>query len=168
MRNPLMPRDDYNAEGLRTLSREVKDQRQCRRLIALALVYDGVARHEIARIIGCDRQAIRDWIIKFNTHGPEGLKDAPKTGRPGRLTPEQREQLKQLVLSEPDLAQDGVVRWRLKDLNDWMEREWGMRFSDSRLGKLLRELGLRKLSARPRHHEQDPKDIETFKKSFPR
>ncbi len=34
-------------------------------------------------------------------------------------------------------------------------------------GTELRALGMRKLSARPKHHDQAPQAIETFKKTSP-
>ena len=49
------------------------------------------------------------------------------------------------------------------------ERELTQEFSVSRatLGRELRAMGFRKLSARPQHHAQDPDAIETFKKTSP-
>lgn len=38
----------------------------------------------------------------------------------------------------------------------------------SRLGRILKALGYRRLSARPRHHAQNPPALEAFKRDFPR
>jgi hypothetical protein len=49
------------------------------RLRALAAVYEGATRTEVSEIGGMTLQIIRDWVPKFNLHGPEGRigRDAP-------------------------------------------------------------------------------------------
>lgn len=54
-------RDDFNASMLRRLARKCRDNRQIRRLLSLAAVYDGLNRTEAARVGGMDRQTLRDW-----------------------------------------------------------------------------------------------------------
>ena len=61
----------------------------------------------------------------------------------------------------------GVVRWRLVDLAQWAHEELGVSVSRQTLGRELRALGFRKLTARPRHHEQDADALEGFKKTSP-
>lgn len=34
-----------------------------------------------------DRQTLRDWIIRYNEHGLDGLADRPREGRPPKLIP---------------------------------------------------------------------------------
>jgi transposase len=63
---------------------------------------------------------------------------------------------------------DGIVRWRLIDLAQWIFAEFGIAISKQTLSRMLRRMGYRKLSARPRHHAQDPAAPAAFKKSFPR
>jgi len=64
-------------------------------------------------------QIIRDWVVRFNAHGPEGLINRKAPGQPARLKDEHRVALALIVESGPDLAQHGVVRWRLIDLCRW-------------------------------------------------
>jgi transposase len=58
---------------------------------------------------------------------------------------------------------DGVVRWRLCDLAQWLWEEFRISVSVQTLGREVRALGYRKLSARPRHYAQDADAAETFK-----
>jgi hypothetical protein len=58
----------------------------------------------------------------------------------------------------------GVVRWRLVDLIAWLKESHEVTISLPTLSRELRSMGYRKLSARPRHHAQDPDAIEAFKK----
>ena len=64
-------------------------------------------------------------------------------------------------------AAHGVVRWRLIDLARSCSRIHGVSVSEQTLSRDLRAMGYRKLSARPRHHAQDPDAIEAFKKPSP-
>jgi len=62
-------RDDFDAEMLRKRTRRNRDPVQCRRLLALAMIYDGSRRSEAARMAGVGRQIVRDWVLRFNAEG---------------------------------------------------------------------------------------------------
>jgi hypothetical protein len=66
-------RADYTASEVRRFARRAKDGAQARRLLALAAVLDGASREEAAKIGGMDRQTLRDWVIRYNEQGPDGL-----------------------------------------------------------------------------------------------
>ena len=158
-------RGDFGASDLRRLASQAKDGPQARRLLALAAVRDGMNRTVAARLGGMDRQTLRDWVHRFNQHGPEGLIDLKPSGRPGKLSDEQKEVLKQLVEAGPDPQKDGVARWRCIDLKRIVGRRFGVDLSEVSLGRVLKKLGFSHISARPRHPVQDPEAIATFKKT---
>jgi hypothetical protein len=84
---PVPLRSDFDAAALRAIVRKSKDGPQARRLLALAVIYDGATRTEAARIGGVTLQVVRDWVVKFNAHGPEGLIDRkPPASPPGSPT----------------------------------------------------------------------------------
>ncbi len=157
-------RDDYGADDLRRLARSSRDAKQTRRFLALASVYDGGSRSGAAKIGGVTLQIIRDWVVRFNAEGPDGLLDRKAPGRAPLLNAEQRAALAAAVDAGPKPYLDGVVRWRLVDLVQWIWNEFGVSISRQALGNELRAMGFRKLSARPRHYAQDPEAIEAFKK----
>jgi putative transposase len=68
-------RADYRADDLRRLAKASRDARQTRRLLALAVIYDGGSRTEAARVGGVGLQIVRDWVLRFNAEGPAGLVD---------------------------------------------------------------------------------------------
>jgi transposase len=164
----LRLREDYGAQDLRALARGSRDANQTRRLLALAAVYDGASRGTAAVIGGVQRQTVRDWVAAFNAQGPAGLIDGKAPGQRPLLSREQREALKRVVEAGPDPAVDGVVRWRLIDLAQWVFAEFGISVSKQTLSRMLRRRGYRKLSARPRHYAQDPAAPAAFKKTSPR
>jgi transposase len=40
-------------------------------------VLEGASREEAAKVGGMDRQPLRDWVIRFNEQGPDGLVNTP-------------------------------------------------------------------------------------------
>ena len=64
--------------------KRVKNAAQARRLLAIAAVLDGASREEAAKIGGMDRQTLRDWVIRFNEQGPDGLINKAVAGRAGQ------------------------------------------------------------------------------------
>ena len=46
---------------------------------------DGASREEAATIGGMDRQTLRDWVIRSNEQGPDGLINIPSPGVPPKL-----------------------------------------------------------------------------------
>ena len=71
----------------------------------------------------------------------------------------------QAIEAGPVPAIDGVVHCRLIDLCRWLWDEFGVRIAKPTLSRELRAMGYRKLTARPRHHEQAEGVVEAFKKA---
>ncbi len=90
-------RDDYDAPKLRGEARKTKDAGQARRLLALAAIYDGSSRTEAAEFGGVTLQIVRDWVLRFNARGPDGLIDGKAPGKPSQLNDEQRAALVAIV-----------------------------------------------------------------------
>jgi transposase len=160
-------RSDFDGGELRKLARASRDAKQVRRLLALASIYEGGTRSEGARVGGVTLQIVRDWVVRFNAEGPAGLVDRKPPGCRPMLSADQRRALAEIVETGPIPAAHGVVRWRLIDLVQWMWDEFALSISKQTLSRELRALGYRKLSARPRHHDQDADAIPAFKKTSP-
>jgi transposase len=161
----LKLRTDYDASGLRGLARQSRDANQARRLLALAVIYDGGSRSDAAKTLGVTLQIVRDWVLRFNAQGPEGLFDRKAKGARPKLNAEQKQVLVQKLEQGPIPAVDGVVRWRLIDLVGWIYDEWGISIAENSLSRIVRDLGYRKLSARPKHHGQNEYALDAFKKT---
>jgi hypothetical protein len=82
---PLSLRADFDAQMVRLAAKRSKDGPQARRLLALAAIYEGASRTEAAKIGGVTLQIIRDWVLKFNARGPDGLVDRKPPGQAPRL-----------------------------------------------------------------------------------
>src|ERR1700674_123010 len=167
MGRAIAGRADYTSGEVRRLAKRAKDAGQARRLLGIAAVLDGASREEAAKIGGMDRQTLRDWVIRFNEQGPEGLINKPSPGAPGKLTDEHRAFLARLIEEGPIPAIHGVVRWRACDLIMQLHEEFGLSVSDDTIYRALKELGFSHVSARPKAYKQDPEAVEALKKTLP-
>lgn len=167
MGSAISLRSDFDGNRLRLLARQTKDASQARRLLALASIYDGGTRTDAARLGSVTVQIVRDWVVRFNARGPDGLVNGKAPGKPSLLNDDQRAALAQAVERGPTPYLDGIVRWRLCDLVQWVWEEFRVSVSEQTLGREVRAMGYRKLSARPKHHAQDAEAVEAFKKTSP-
>jgi transposase len=157
-------REDYDGPMLRRLARASQDAKQTRRLLSLAVIYDGGRRSEAADLGGVTLQIIRDWVLRFNAEGPDGLIDRKAPGGQRKLNDEQRRALFEIVESGPIPAIHGVVRWRLNDLVQWIYDEFAITLKRDAMSRELKAMGFRKITARPRHYAQNELAVEAFKK----
>ena len=94
-------RTDFDAAQLRALAKQSRDADQTRRLLALAAISEGASRTEAAQIGCVTLQIVRDWVLRFNARGPEGLLTGRAPGAPPRLNGQQREALQAMVDQGP-------------------------------------------------------------------
>jgi transposase len=167
MPEALLIRHDLPPEELRRLARRETNGRVASRLLARAHALDGMERGEAARLAGMDRQTLRDWVIRFNAAGVEGLRDRPQSGRRSWLGEGQLASLRALVLRAPDPERDGVSTWRAKDLCRIVERRCGVTYRENGMLRLLHDLDLSWQKARPVHPEADLKAQAGCKKNSP-
>ena len=95
-------RMDHTASDLRGFASKCGDGVQVRRLLALALILDGVSRTEAAEQSGMERQTLRDWVHRYNAEGIAGLRSGHGPGLPPKLSSAQMAALK---------AEVDPIRW---------------------------------------------------------
>jgi transposase len=116
-----------------------------------------------------DRQTLRDWVIRYNDQGIAGLSDLPKRGGAApKLSAEERAVLTEWVQRGPDLAEDGVVRWRLRDLRERILARFFVLMDERSVGRILKSLTFSHISVRPRHPQADAEAQEAHKKRMAR
>jgi transposase len=158
---------DLDAGDLRRAAARSRDADAARRMLALALVLDGRSRTEAAQLCGMDRQTLRDWVHRYNELGLAGLSDRMPPGAKRRLSPDQEAEVARLVREGPTFSEHGVVRWRRIDLSRVIKKRFDVHLAERSVGTLLRRLGFRRLSARPRHPDHNPAAQEAHKKTSP-
>ena len=164
----VITRLDVSAAELREAAARTQDAKTARRMLAIALVLDGWSRETAAEACAMDRQTLRDWVHRYNESGLEGLTDRPRRNGPRpRLSVEQQTQVAEWVEQGPDLERDGVIRWRCVDLQRRILQEFAVSLHERTVGKLLRKLSFRRLSARPQHPQTKPEEQAVFRAALP-
>jgi transposase len=118
-----------------------------------------------ARQTGMDRQTLRDWVLRYNEHGVDGLASRKPPGAAPRLSPAQMSELCDLVLAGPDAKTNKVVRWRCVDLREEVTQRFRVTVPERAIARWLRKLKLTRLQPRPFHPEKDEAAQEAFKKA---
>jgi transposase len=161
----LVIRADYEPAELRQLARRTKDRAQALRLMAIALALEGASRADAAKAGAMDRQTLRDWVIRFNDAGPQGLLDRPKGHACRRLEEGHLAVLKAWMLRGPNPERNGVSAWRIVDAMAFCQERFGVPYSEEGMRRILRqELNLSHQKTRPVHPQHDPRRAEAFKK----
>jgi transposase len=78
-------------------------------VLALAVIHDGGARSEEARLGDVTLQIVREWVLRFKSEGARGLIGRKPPGQPRLLTPEHRQALMAIIESGPTPAIHGVA-----------------------------------------------------------
>ena len=161
----LKIRRDRTPMMLRKQAKAASDSRVARRILAIANALEGMSREEAARSAGMDRQTLRDWVLRYNEHGVEGLADQPREGRPSKLDVEEKVELVEIVLAGPDPEKTGISAFTRDDLVAICAERFGKHLHATSMGRILRELGLSRQKSRPSHPQKDLAAQAAFKKS---
>lgn len=161
----LKIRKDRTPAVLRKAAKKETDVRAARRMLAIANALDGMSRAEAAKAAGMDRQTLRDWVIRYNAHGLEGLYDRWAGGPPPRLTLEEQSELLAVAMAGPAPETSGISAFTREDFVRICEERFGKSFHPSSMSRVLKRLGLSRQKARQSHPMKDPAAAAAFKKS---
>lgn len=85
-----------------------------------------------------DRQALRDWVHRFNELGTDGLRDIRPKGHPPRLSKAQLAELTEIVETGPNRMVHSVVRWRRLDLRKVVAYRFGVAYHERTIDKIFK------------------------------
>lgn len=134
------------------------------RLLAVSHFVDGKSRTEIAKFLKVSRVSVNKWVKAYLDFGIEGLFEKPHTGRPSRLTKEQKIQLKKYITDNAIKSTGG--RLQGIDIMNYIFKEFNVTYGLSGIYRLLNELNLSWITTRSKHPKQSEKKQEDFKKNF--
>ena len=120
------------------------DWREGRRRRAWELKQAGWKQTEIAAALGVTRGAVSQWLKRARVEGvEEGLRVHPASGRPPKLTPEQRAHLPALLDRGAEASGFRGQVWTCKRVGAVIRRTFGVTDDPSPLARLLHRLGSR-------------------------
>jgi transposase len=140
------------------------DESAKRRVRAGRLLLAGKSPPEVARMVGAPRQTVYRWRAVLDAHGIDGLRDMSKGGRPARLGAGELSRLYVALLEGAAVHGFPTALWTLKRVRLWIEREFGVRYSEVHVWRLLGQLGLSNQKPDRRALERDEAAIEHWRK----
>jgi len=157
----------HSIQKLLSLAKSESNPRLARRIQAVALARQGRTCPEIIEMTGNCRRAIQSWVAKYNAHGLKGLKEQHRSGRRPKLPAAKQKKFCSLIDAGP-AKKDSIATLYGKDIQQILEREFGVVYSLNGVYQLLHRLGYSCLAPRPRHEKADIQAQKRFKKTFPR
>lgn len=99
---PTIELSTEDRQFLRRLARRVTTpQREAFRARIILLADQGRSNRTIAHQLDCDEDTVGKWRRRFVEHGPKGLRDLPRAGRPRTFSAEQTARVLQLATQAP-------------------------------------------------------------------
>jgi len=106
---------DIAVLGARARSPRAQYRDRIRARIVLAAAA-GLSNAVIAADLAISIDTVRKWRKRFAAHGPAGLVDRPRSGRPRRFTPVEVAQVKALACTLPADSGVPLSRWSSAEL----------------------------------------------------
>jgi len=97
----VSPLTNEQTKELKALFQNSEKSRTRQRAHAILLSSDDFSIDEIAKIYKVDRDTVSGWINKWEQFGLEGLKEKPRSGNPGILTPSEKQLVIELCKETP-------------------------------------------------------------------
>lgn len=136
--------DGISSADLRAALDEIDGSRPSRRLIAAIAYKHGVAQTELAEWFGVERKTVYNWLSRLEER-PDALedaaRDAPRSGRPSKLSDDQRAQLADLLGNTPESAGYEGSEWDSSLLRRHVRDEYGVEYTAASCLRLLEDLG---------------------------
>lgn len=139
------------------------EQAAKRRVRAARLLQAGHKPAEVAKLVGAPRQTIYRWKDVLETEGIDALRDMSKGGRPAWLGAEELTQLQIALMEGPTAHGFGTPLWTLKRVRVFIERRFGVRYSEVHVWRLLGQMGFSSQKPERRALERDEAAIEQWK-----
>lgn len=122
-------------EELLTMSRSRKlEKRYVERAEIILYSEQGMSMDEIVSRTGLSKPVVNKWRQRFREQGIAGLKDAPRSGKPRVITPEQQALVVEKACTKPD---GGYTNWSQKRI----AKEVGI--SQSKVFQILKKADLK-------------------------
>ena len=135
-----------------------------RRLIAGRLLLAGKTPAEAAHAVGVARQTAYTWKAVLDEGGIDALRAMPTRGRPARLDESQLQALGRTLLQSPTAHGFGTELWTLKRVGVLIERQYGVKFGQTQIWRILGGLGLSAQKPERRAIERDEDAVQTCKR----
>ena len=140
------------------------DDAQRRRVRAGRMLLAGKTPAQAAHAVGVARQTVYTWKALLDEGGIDALRAMPGRGRPARLDDEQLQALGRTLLQSPTEHGFGTELWTLKRVGALIERQYGVKFSQTQIWRILGNLGFSVQKPERRAVERDEDAVQVWKR----
>ena len=114
----------------------------------------GLKASRIAELVRDSERTVQRWLQRYQAEGVKGLYDAPRSGKPGKVTPAYKDKLLESVRLRPRALGLDYSLWTLERLSDFMAEQAGIRISAEAVRQHLKAGGI--VLSRPQHKISSP------------
>jgi transposase len=131
-------------ESVKQAMKKAKGRRMYERYQTIYLHLQGKDPEEIASTLNRHVKTIQNYIRAYETRGLPGLQMNHSPGAPTRLSKEQQEQLKQVIIQSvpDDVGFTAKHNWTLEIIANYIQREFGHSYSLRGISKMMHRQGL--------------------------
>ena len=137
---------------------------QRKRVKAARLLQAGKPAAQVALAVGVARQTIYTWKRVLDEKGVDGLRAMVNVGRPGQLHSADFKWLDAALREGAQAHGFGTELWTLKRVGDVIKRQFGIKFSDVHIWRLLGSMGFSSQKPERRAIERNEDAVRDWKK----
>jgi transposase len=134
-----------------------------RRAICLLMSAEGATARAIRQATGLAADTVTDIRRRWEEQGLPSLSDAPRAGRPPKVTPAYRRELRETLRASPLRYGYALTVWSVARLNAHLRRSTGIRVCDDWLRRLIHAEGF--VFRRPKHTLKGKRDEKAFRQT---
>jgi transposase len=131
-----------------------------KRAVCLLLSAAGASNQLIAQATGLAANTFTRIRHRWNERGLASLQDAPRSGRPPKVNPAYRKELKDALRRGPLASGYVFTTWSIARLNSHLQRVTGIRICDDWLRQLAHAEGF--VYRRPKHTLKGKRDEKAY------
>jgi len=154
---------DVSIQKLRKLYK--KEQKAKPKLRLLCAIHRKESRSidEIADFTNTKRRTVHETLRRFIERGIKAKDSIKQTGRPPKLTEQQRRKLIRKLDRGPPYNPSGL--WTTKQVREIIRKDFGVKYTHAHVWELLTAAGFSLQTPRPKHYKgPSEKEIAHFKK----
>jgi transposase len=132
---------DSDKRQLEFLRRATKSAVLWSRITAILMWASGHPARFISHVLAVSRKTLTNWRQRWTRGGFFRLEDAPRSGRPPRVTSVYIREMVRAVRRDPRALGFAFTRWTAPRLGEYLNRKTGIRVSPKWMAELLAEHG---------------------------
>ena len=115
------------------------DSRYLFKVFAVNMVLSGTPASQVGAYAGYTKASVTSWVKAVDEKGFESLRAKTHSGRPSKLTDQQRSEIDNALQRDP--KEQGYKVWDGPSLSDYIEKEYRVTLSVRQCQRLLHSLG---------------------------